>query len=206
MNKDQKLLEEAYNKICESAKEETLLASEEELIALIADLLVESIEKEEPRLSKSNGIMPLNHLLSSYDFSKEHLLKQFLKVIDCPSGLQTACYDIYLEYGYRPFSTNSHFHFHGANKRFTDKSFLELTLLDGSKVKADHRDKQAIQKILREYIIRATDESFNNSARVNLYHKKFFEWRKKKIKKKMQELQTDKQLSKDFDVSALEGF
>ena len=202
MNKDQKLLEEAYVKICESAKSDVLLASEESLIDLIADLLVESIEKEEPRLSKSNGIMPLNQLLSSYDFSKEHLLKQFLKAIDCPSGLQTACFDIYLEYGYRPFSTNSHFHFFGANERFTDKSFLELTLLDGSKVKADYRDKQAIQKVLREYIIRATDESFNNSARVNLYHKKFFEWRKKKI----QELQTDKQLSKDFDIKALEDF
>ena len=202
MNKDQKLLEEAYDKICESTKDDTLLASEENLIDLIADLLVESIEKEEPRLSRSNGIIPLNQLLSSYDFSKEHLLKQFLKAIDCPSGLQTACYNIYLDYGYGPFSTNSHFRFHGANKRFTDKSFLELTLFDGSKVKVDYKDKQAIQKVLRDYIIRATDESLNNSAKVDLNHKKFFEWRKKK----MQELQTDKQLSKDFDIKALEDF
>ena len=202
MNKDQKLLEEAYDKICESTNNDTLLASEEELIVLIADLLVESIEKEEPRLSRSNGIIPLNQLLSSYDFSKEHLLKKFLKAIDCPSGLQTACADIYLEYGYRPFSVNSHFHFFGATKRFTDKSFLELTLLDGSKVKADYKDKQAIQKVLRDYILRATDESFNNSAKVNLYHERFFQWRKKK----MQDLQTDKQLSKDFDIKALEDF
>ena len=202
MNKDQKLLEEAYDKIRESTKDNTLIASEEELIALIADLLVESIEKEEPRLSRSNGIIPLNQLLTSYDFSKEHLLKKFLKAIDCPSGLQTACAEIYLVYGYRPFSVNSHFHFHGANKRFTDKSFLELTLLDGSKVKVDYEDKQAIQKVLRDYIIRATDESLNNSAKVDPNHKRFFEWRKKK----MQELQTDKQLSKDFDIKALEDF
>jgi hypothetical protein len=202
MNKDQKLLEEAYDKICESTKEDTLLASEEELIHLIANLLVESIGREEPRLSRSNGIIPLNQLLSSFDFFKEPLTEKFLKAIDCPSNLQTACGDIYLEYGYRRFSANSHFHFFGANKRFTDKSFLELTLLDGSKVKADYKDKQAIEKVLRDYIIRATDESINNSARVNPFHKRFFEWRKKK----MQELQRDKQLSKDFDISALEGF
>ena len=202
MNKDQKLLEEAYDKICESTKEDTLLASEEELIHLIADLLVESIGREEPRLSKSNGIIPLNQLLSSFDFFKEPLNEKFLKAINCPSNLQTACGDIYLDYGYGPFSANSHFHFFGDNKRFTDKSFLELTLLDGSKVKADYKDKQAIEKVLRDYIIRATDESLNNSARVNPYHKRFFEWRKKK----MQELERDKQLSKDFDIKALEDF
>ena len=202
MNKDQKLLEEAYDKICESTKDNTLIASEENLIDLIADSLVESIEREEPRLSRSNGIEPLNMLLSSFAFYKERLHEKFLKAIDCPSGLQTACADIYLEYGYRPFSNISHFYFYGANKRFTDKSFLELTLLDGSKVKADYKDKQAIQKVLRDYILRATDESFNNSAKVNLYHERFFQWRKKK----MQELQTDKQLSKDFDIKALEDF
>jgi hypothetical protein len=205
MNKDQKLLEEAYKKICESTKDDTLLASEENLINLIADLLVESIEREEPRLSRSNGIVPLDKLLSSFDFYKEHLVEKFLKAIDCPSGLQTACAVIYLDYGCRSFSDNSHFHFFGVNKRFTDKSFLELTLLDGSKVKADYKDKQAIQKVLRDYIIRATDERLNNSARVNPSHKRFFEWRKKKI----QELQIDKQLSKDFseeDLKALEDF
>jgi hypothetical protein len=202
MNKDQKLLEEAYDKIYESTKDDTLLASEEELIHLIADSLVESIEREEPRLSRSNGIVPLNQILSSFNFFKEPLNEKFLKAIDCPSNLQTACGDIYLEYGYRPFSVISHFHFFGANKRFTDKSFLELTLLDGSKVKADYKDKQAIEKVLRDYIIRATDESFSISAGVIPSHKRFFEWRKKK----MQELQRDKQLSKDFDISALEDF
>ena len=205
MNKDQRLLEEAYNKICESTKEDTLLASEEELIRLLADSIVESIEREEPRLSKSNGIKPLNQLLSSFNFFKEPLTEKFLKAVDCPENLQTACGDIYLEYGYRPFSVNSHFHFFGANKRFTDKSFLELTLLDGSKVKADYKDKQVIEKVLRDYIVEATDESLNNSARVNPYHKRFFEWRKKK----MQELERDKQLSKDFseeDLKAIEDF
>lgn len=144
MNKDQKLLEEAYDKICESTNNNTLLASEEELIVLLSDLLVESIEMEESRLSRSNGILPLNMLLSSLAYSREHLHEKFLKAFDCPPGLQTACADIYLGYGYIPFSSNSHFHFFGANKRFTDKSFLELTLLDGSKVKADYKDKRAI--------------------------------------------------------------
>ena len=211
MNKDQKLLEEAYQSIYESSASNFVFLEEEEAFVEVVsrflfNILEESLETHS--VDKSNDGEPL------FDFcwdeftnvstnpTRQAVSEINLSGIDKASfgHLYGACVERELEKYTRLKIVNGKLFFAFENPlaaNFPLSSNIELVSFQ------DEQLLEAIRKYLKLHIVKSfTDPTTLREIQTNETWNRVWEWRKKRIAG----MQVDKQLSKDFNVSALEGF
>jgi len=210
MNKDQRLLEEAYCKIYESLEKEfVFLPEEEQYVELTAKYLFELMETlMEERPNKITNQEPL------YDFAWDELRDQ----INNPSkraiskitlnGISKSEFEAFYRFVVeRELEKYTRTRIVLKNVLFAfedpfDPSFPHGSAAESVSVK-DPAILDTIKKYLKLYLKKAlTDSMMVHDIMLIDTWKRVYEWRKRRLKEDM----INKTLSPDFDVSALEDF
>ena len=211
MNKDQRLLEEAYCKIYESsASNFVFLKEEEDFVESVSKFLLNILEEslETHSFNKSNDGEPL------FDFcwdeftdvttnpTRQAVSRINLSGIDKASfgHLYGACVERELEKYTRLKIVNGKLFFAFENPlavNFPLSSDVELVSFQ------DDQLLETFRKYLKLHIVKSfTDPTTLHEIQTIETWNRVWEWRKKRIS----EIQINKQLSQDFDVSALDDF
>ena len=210
MNKDQKLLEEAYCKIYESSEKEfVFLPEEEQYVELTAKYLFELIETlMEDRPNKITNQEPL------YDFAWEELKdpinnpsKRAISKITLKGISKSEFEAFYRPVVEREVEKYTQTRIVLKNVLFAFEDPFDPAFPYGSAAELVSVKDPAILDTIKKYLKLHLKKAFSDSMMLhdimlNDTWKKVYEWRNRRLKEDM----INKTLSRDFDVSALEDF